>query len=128
MGINPNGLTDDHGINYAEQTRHHTLINCAYCIANPKHWQGYGPTCWGLTASDSYKGYLAHCPSVDVGVIQPTAALSSFPYTPTESMQVLRHLYYDLGDRLWGPFGFADGFSESRNWYARTWPSTKAPS
>ena len=120
MGINPNGLTDDHGIDYAEQTKNHTLINRAYCIANPKHWQGYGPDCWGLTAGDSYKGYLAHCPSVDVGVIQPTAALSSFPYTPTESMQVLRHLYYDLGSHLWGPYGFADGFSESRNWYART--------
>jgi hypothetical protein len=35
-------------------------------------------------------------------------------------MQALKHFYYDLGDRIWGPYGFADGFSESRNWYART--------
>lgn len=120
LGINPNGLTDDHGIDYAEQTRNHTLINRAHCVANPKGWQGYGANCWGLTAGDSYKGYLAHCPSTDVGVIQPTAALSSMPYTPQESMQVLRHLYYDLGERIWGPYGFADGFSESRGWYAKT--------
>jgi hypothetical protein len=120
MGIDPNGLTDDHGIDYAQQTRNHTLINRAYCIANPKHYLGYGPACWGLTAGDSYKGYVAHCPSVDLGVIQPTAALSSMPYTPKFSMQALRHFYYDLGPKIWGPYGFADGFSEQRNWYAKT--------
>lgn len=120
LGINPEGLTDDHGIDYAKQTRNHTLINRAYCIENPKHYKGYGPNCWGLTAGDSYKGYVAHCPEVDLGVIQPTAALSSFPYTPKYSMQALKHFYYDLGSKIWGPYGFADGFSESKNWYATT--------
>jgi hypothetical protein len=120
MGIDPNGLTDDNGIDYAEQTKNHTLINRAYCIDNPKNYKGYGPDCWGLTAGDSYKGYVAHCPEVDLGVIQPTAALSSFPYTPEYSMQALKHFYYDLGNKIWGPYGFADGFSQTRNWYAKT--------
>ncbi|MDE3213059.1 MAG: hypothetical protein KGM98_07475, partial [Bacteroidota bacterium] len=120
MGIDPFGLTDDHGIDYSEQTRNHTLINRAYCIENPKKYKGYGPDCWGLTAGDSYKGYVAHCPQVDLGVIQPTAALSSFPYTPQYSMEALRHFYEDLGSKIWGPYGFADGFSETRNWYAKT--------
>jgi hypothetical protein len=120
MGIDPNGLKDDHGIDYAEQTRNHTLINRAYCIDNPKKFKGYAANCWGLTAGDSYKGYVAHCPQEDLGVIQPTAALSSLPYTPEYSMQALKHFYYDLGSRIWGPFGFADGFSESRNWFAKT--------
>jgi hypothetical protein len=35
-------------------------------------------------------------------------------------MQALRHFYYDLGQQLWGEYGFADGFSETKNWYART--------
>jgi hypothetical protein len=120
MGVNPNGLKDDHDIDYAEQTRNHTLINRAWCIENPKKFKGYGENCWGLTAGDSYKGYVAHCPQDDRGVIQPTAALSSFPYTPEYSMKALRHFYYDLGDSIWGPYGFADGFSESKNWYAKT--------
>jgi len=120
MGIDPEGLRDDHGVDYGEQVKNHTLINRAYCIENPKKYRGYGPDCWGLTAGDSYKGYVAHCPQDDRGVIQPTAALSSFPYTPQYSMQALRHFYYDLGDRIWGPYGFSDGFSESRNWYAKT--------
>jgi hypothetical protein len=120
LGIDPNGLTDDHGIDYAEQTRNHTLINRAYCIENPKKYKGYGENCWGLTAGDSYKGYAAHCPQDDRGVIQPTAALSSFPYTPEYSMQALKHFYYDLGDKLWTQYGFIDGFSESHDWYAKS--------
>ncbi len=119
LGIDPNGLSDWH-TNYLEQNTNHTLINRAYCLENPKHFKGYGSNCWGLTAGDSYKGYVAHCPEVDLGVIQPTAALSAFPYTPAYSMQVLKHFYYDLGDKIWGPFGFADGFCESKNWYAKT--------
>lgn len=121
MGIDPNGLKDDHEIDYAEQTKNHTLINRAYCIDNPKKYKGYGENCWGLTAGDSYKGYVAHCPEVDLGVIQPTAALSSFPYTPKFSMEALRHFYYDLGNKIWGEYGFVDGFSESKNWYAKTY-------
>jgi hypothetical protein len=120
MGIDPNGLKDDKGIDYALQTKNHTLINRAYCIDNPKHFEGYGKNCWGLTAGDSYKGYVAHCPEDDRGVIQPTAALSSFPYTPEFSMQALKHFYYDLGNKIWGEYGFADGFSETHNWYATT--------
>jgi hypothetical protein len=120
MGIDPHALTDSMGINYWDQVKNHTLINRAYCIENPKHYAGYGADCWGLTAGDSYKGYVAHCPEVDLGVIQPTAALSSFPYTPDYSMQALKHFYYDLGSKIWGPYGFADGFSESHNWYAKT--------
>ncbi len=119
QGIDPHGLKDWH-TDYWEQNTAHTLINRAYCIDNPKKYKGYGENCWGLTAGDSYKGYVAHCPQEDFGVIQPTAALSSFPYTPEYSMQVLKHFYYDLGDKIWGEYGFADGFSETQNWYAKT--------
>jgi len=119
-GVDPNGLVDSLGNDYFEQCRNHTLINRAYCIDNPKKYKGYGENCWGLTAGDSYKGYVAHCPEVDLGVIQPTAALSSMPYTPEYSMQALRHFYYSLGDKIWSDYGFTDGFSESHNWYAQS--------
>jgi len=119
QGLNPHGLRDS-AIDYWEQNVNHTLINRAWCIDNPLHYKGYGANCWGLTAGDSYKGYVAHCPQEDSGVIQPTAALSAFPYTPEYSMQALRHFYYDLGPKIWGDYGFADGFSETKNWYAKT--------
>ena len=35
-------------------------------------------------------------------------------------MAALRHFYQDLGDRIWGRFGFVDGFSEQHDWYADT--------
>lgn len=99
----------------------HTLINRAYCIQNPKHYRGYGENCWGLTASYSINGYVAHNSNIkdDLGVISPTAAISSYPYAPKESMKVIRHFYEDLGEKVWGEYGFYDAFSESANWYPK---------
>ncbi len=119
LGLDPRGLKDRYA-DYWEQNKAHTLINRAYCIDNPKKWKGYGEECWGLTASDSWVGYAAHSPSEDLGVISPTAALSAFPYTPQYSMQALKHFYNDLGDKIWGEYGFIDAFSESKNWYAQS--------
>ncbi len=53
----------------------------------------------------------------DLGVISPTAALSSFPYTPGQSMAALNHFYYTLGNKIWGEYGFYDAFSEQNNWF-----------
>ena len=119
LGLDPRGLKDRYA-DYWEQNKAHTLINRAYCIDNPKKWKGYGENCWGLTASDSWVGYAAHSPTEDLGVISPTAALSAFPYTPQYSMQALKHFYNDLGDKIWGEYGFVDAFSESKNWYAQS--------
>jgi hypothetical protein len=120
LGLDPWGLKDRYA-DYWEQNKAHTLINRAYCIDNPKKWKGFGENCWGLTASDSWVGYAAHSPTEDLGVITPTAALSAFPYTPQYSMQALKHFYNDLGDKIWGDYGFIDAFSESKNWYAKSY-------
>src|ERR1700744_2919206 len=120
MGLDPKGLKDEYA-DYWEQNQNHTLINRAYCIDNPKKFKGYGENCWGLTASDNFEGYNAHSPTNDLGVITPTAALSAFPYTPEYSMKALRHFYYDLGDKIWGEYGFVDAFSEQHNWYAKSY-------
>ncbi|HUS00881.1 MAG TPA: glucoamylase family protein [Chitinophagaceae bacterium] len=117
LGINPNGLNDTYA-NYQLQTTNHTKINYEYCKANPKGYYGYSDQCWGLTASDIPNGYTASSPTNDVGVIAPTAALSSFPYTPTESMNALKFFYYKLGDKLWGPYGFKDAFTLHNPWFA----------
>jgi hypothetical protein len=120
MGLDPHGLKD-HYTDYWIQNRNHTLINHAYCLANPKQQKGYGPECWGLTASDSWQGYAAHSPTEDLGVISPTAALSAMPYTPDYSMLALRHFYNNLGDKIWGEYGFVDAFSEQHDWYAKSY-------
>jgi hypothetical protein len=120
LGLNPTRLQDQYA-NYWDQNVNHTLINRAYCIANPRNFAGYSAQNWGLTASDNHFGYSAHSPTNDLGVIAPTAALSSMPFTPQESMEALRFFYYTLGDRLWGPYGFYDAFSIHHGWTANSY-------
>jgi hypothetical protein len=95
LGINPNGLTDQYA-NYQTQVLNHTKINYEYCKANPQNHYGYSAVNWGLTASDIPNGYTASSPTNDIGVIAPTAALSSMPYTPTESMNALKFFIISL--------------------------------
>ncbi len=116
IGLSPKGLSDKYA-NYWELNRNHALINYSYCVDNPGGYEGYSESSWGLTASYTVDGYTAHMPSNDRGVITPTAALSSFPYTPEESMMALYNYYYNLGDSLWGEYGFYDAFSVHYNWY-----------
>lgn len=117
LGISPTGLSDPYA-NYQTQTNNHTKINYEYCKANPKGYFGYSNLCWGLTASDVPGGYNANEPNNDMGVISPTAAISSMPYTPAESMNALKFFYYKLGDKIWKQYGFVDAFSLKDLWYA----------
>ena len=119
LGIDPRGLRDAYA-DYGLQARSHALVNRHHCLTNPHGWAGYGPDCWGLTASDDPSGYVAHSPTMDTGVIAPTAALGSFPFAPKEAMPVLRHLHDDLGPRIWGDAGFVDAFSLSHGWVAES--------
>ena len=85
LGLDPRGLSDRHA-DYWRQNTAHARINHAHCTLNPHGHRGYGPESWGLTACDGDQGYDAFSPSNDKGVIAPTAALSSMPYMPAESI------------------------------------------
>jgi len=117
IGLNPTNLSDQY-TNYFDQNRSHSLINYMHCVINPYEYDGYSENSWGITASTNYDGYSAHSPTNDFGVIAPTAALSSFPYTPLESKRALEHFYYDLNGDLWGEYGFYDAFSVHYNWFS----------
>jgi hypothetical protein len=120
LGLDPRGLTDQYA-DYWKLNVNQTLINYKWCVENPKKYPGYSASRWGLTASYSTGGYAAHAPGMenDLGVISPTAALSSFPYTPDESMAALKDFYYNLGDKILGEYGFYDAFSEQEGWYPK---------
>lgn len=119
LGFDPR-LKKDAYANYFVRNRNHTYINREYCIQNPEGHLGYGEHSWGLTASDNPWGYLAHEPTApgDNGTLTPTAALSSMPYTPWESIEALKHFYREYGEDLWGPYGFYDAFNIDQNWFA----------
>lgn len=119
MGFDPRNKKDQYA-NYFQQNINHTLINKAWCVANPLHFEGYNENSWGLTASDDPWGYFAHAPggATDNGTLTPAAAIPSMPYTPTESIEVLKHFYRTYGENLWGHFGFYDAFNPEVNWFA----------
>ena len=124
LGLNPNGLSDAY-VNYEEVNKNHVMINYSYCQDNPKNYRGYGPGFWGLTASyspneDGSLGYAAHSPAKDQGIISPTAALSSIPYAPTQSMKTLRS-FYENREQLLGPAGFYDAFASDLSWVAEAY-------
>jgi len=118
LGLNPHGLKDKYA-DYWKEDSTQAIINYKWCVDNPKHFVGYGKNNWGLTASYSVRGYAAHAPDLtnDLGVISPTAAISSFPYTPHQSMAAIKYWYNKMGDKLWGKYGFYDAFSEKAGWY-----------
>lgn len=120
LGLDPRGLTDEYA-DYWKLNVNQTIINYKWCCENPGGFKGYGPSCWGLTASYSLNGYSAHAPGKqsDIGVITPSAALGSFPYTPEESMAALRNFYNGLGNKIFGSYGFYDAFSIQAGWFPK---------
>lgn len=114
LGLNPKGLKDKYA-DYWKLNQNHAKIHYRHSVENPNNYKGYGPKTWGLTSSYSMRGYAGHRPDRDLGVISPTAALSSFPYTPKESMAMLKYLYEEA-DTLVGKYGPYDAFSHENNW------------
>lgn len=115
LGLNPKGLKDQYA-DYWELVQNQAKIHHAYALDNPLNFKGYGDSLWGMTSSYSIKGYAGHRPGHDLGVISPTAALASFPYTPKESMNMLHYLY-EKQDSLIGKYGPYDAFSLEDHWY-----------
>ena len=115
LGLDPKVL-DVHGSNLFERNKAHTLIHYNYAIDNPKGHKGFGADLWGFTSSDDpLVGYTSHHPGTEAenGTVSPTAAISSIVYTPEESLGMIRHLYYDLGEKVFGKYGFYDSYNPS---------------
>jgi exo beta-1,2-glucooligosaccharide sophorohydrolase (non-reducing end) len=118
MGFDPHDWRDKYA-DYFVNNRNEALVSQAYSIANPFHWKGYGADSWGLTAVDGPDGYNEYKPFVtDDGTLAPTGAISSFAYTPKQSMLALKHFYRDLGAQVWSIYGFRDAFNLQQNWYS----------
>lgn len=122
LGLDPNGLKDQYA-DYQKLNYDHSMINYSYAVENPKAYKAYGKNFWGLTASysrneDGSTGYNAHMPGNDVGVVSPTAAISSIVYTPKESIAFIRNLYENYPDS-WGLAGFYDALSPQYKWTAK---------
>ncbi len=121
LGIDPRGLQDEYA-DYWQEYVNTALIHHTYAVDNPSDHANYSAENWGLTASDDPFGYTAHQPVFnDNGTISPTAALSSMPYTPEESMNALKYFYRERGQELFGRYGFYDAFNDNLDWVAENY-------
>jgi hypothetical protein len=85
-----------------------------------KDFTKYSPTMWGMTASDSQKGYIAwgappREPAID-GTVVPCAAAGSLMFTPDITLPVLREIKEKYGDKTYGKYSFADAFNPHNGW------------
>jgi hypothetical protein len=110
------GSHTDYFVNSINATRAHR----AFCINLAPEFPGYGSDMWGITASDSTKGYVAwggppRDPAID-GTVVPSAAGGSLMFTPDISLATLRVMREKFGEKIYGKYGFADAFNPNNGW------------
>ncbi|HEX7957654.1 MAG TPA: glucoamylase family protein, partial [Pyrinomonadaceae bacterium] len=106
----------DYFANSAAATRAHRQ----FCIDLAAEFPAYGPDVWGVSASDSARGYVAwggppRDPAID-GTVVPYAAAGSLAFTPDISLRALRAMRERYGARVYGRYGFADAFNPNTGW------------
>jgi hypothetical protein len=107
-------------IDWFENSITATLAQRECCIRLHAKFPGYSQDVWGITASDSAKGYVAwggppDDPQVD-GTVVPCAPAGSLMFTPRESLAALRKMKQLYGDRIYGHYGFTDAFNPNTGW------------
>lgn len=97
-----------------------TDVHRRFCVELNEQFPDYSNALWGITASDSAKGYVAWggppaMGPID-GTIVPAAAGGSVPFLPGETMRVLRTIH-DHYPGAWCRYGFVDAFNPLTDWY-----------
>jgi hypothetical protein len=100
-----------------------TRANRRLCLDNARDFPGYSDRIWGVTSSDSAKGYVAWgAPSsrhaID-GTVVPCAAGGSLMFAPDICVPALRSMHDRFGDKIYGRYGFVDAFHPTNGWVGR---------
>ena len=110
----------DRYADYFENSKIATEVHRKFCIELGKQFPDYNEDLWGITASDSEKGYVVWGgpPAVGPidGTVAPAAAGGSLPFVPQESVRVMRTIR-DRYPKAWSSYGFVDAFNPLKNWY-----------
>jgi hypothetical protein len=97
-----------------------TRAHKAFCLSLAGEFPSYTGNVWGITASDSQKGYVAwggppRHKAID-GSVVPAAAAGSLMFTPDIALPALREMHRKFGKRIYGRYGFADAFHPTSGW------------
>jgi hypothetical protein len=110
-------------IDYFQNSIKATLAHRQLCIDLAKEFPAYGPNVWGISASDSIKGYVAwggppRDPAID-GTVVPYASAGSLMFVPQLALPALKTLRAKYGKNIYGKYGFADAFNPNTGWVDR---------
>ncbi len=98
-----------------------TEVHRRFCLELSKQFPDYSEDLWGVTASDSQKGYVVWGGPPEIGPIDgtvvPSAAGGSLPFLPQASLRVLKTIKNRYGQRAWSRYGFINAFNPLKNWY-----------
>jgi hypothetical protein len=109
----------DQYANYFANSQRATQAHRLYCMDLASEYPWFGPNMWGITASDSRRGYAVwvsphHPPD---GTLVPCAAGGSLGFLPQLSGAVLQNMYETYSERVWCRYGFRDAFHPQAEWY-----------
>ncbi len=98
-----------------------TQVHRQFCIDLASQFPDYSENLWGITASDSSRGYVVWggppaTGPID-GTVVPCASGGSLPFLPQECLQVLQTIKNKYGKRAWTRYGFVDAFNPLTDWY-----------
>lgn len=109
-------------VDYFENSLKATLAHRRFCMDLAKEFPGYGPNVWGISASDSIRGYVAwggppRDQAID-GTVVPYAPAGSMMFVPRLAIVALKTMRAKYGD-AYGKYGFADAFNPNTGWINR---------
>src|SRR5271163_410559 len=97
-----------------------TEVHRRFCVELGRNFPDYSDDLWGITASDSDKGYViwGGPPAMGPidGTVVPAAPGGSLPFLPEATMRVLKNIRTHY-PQAWSRYGFVDAFNPLKNWY-----------
>lgn len=110
-------------LDYFENAATATRAQRLFCLDLAERFPGYAEHVWGITSSDSAKGYVAWGgPPAEGpidGTVAPCAAAGSLMLAPDVALPAVRHMHARFGERIYGHYGFVDAFNPSTGWVGR---------
>ena len=114
----------DRFLDYWENSVDATLAQRAWCASLSGRFDRWSPDLWGVTASDSPRGYMdwggpgGSADKLD-GTVVPCAPGGSLPFAPQECLRALRRMLEVGGRAVWGRYGFVDAFNPQTGWVSQ---------
>ncbi|HEY1494529.1 MAG TPA: glucoamylase family protein [Candidatus Solibacter sp.] len=107
-------------IDWFENSVTATRAHRQFCIDLGKEFPGYNEKIWGITSSNSAKGYKAWggppSKANPDGTVVPCAAGGSLMLAPEICVPALKAMKQQFGDKIYGRYGFTDAFHPTNGW------------